>query len=46
MASILDQYEQASGVGDSLNPFLGPDDVEPVSINFSVYFCICIIFWG
>ena len=29
MASILDQYEQAS-VTDNLNPFLGPDVAEPV----------------
>lgn len=32
MASILDQYLQASA-GEHLNPFLGPDVTEPVSVT-------------
>lgn len=39
MASILDQYLQASA-GENLNPFLGPDVTEPVSLTriFLPYF--------
>lgn len=47
MASILDQYElAATGGADSLNPFLGPDDVEPVSMtsNLNLYFLYALVF--
>ena len=39
MASIFDQYLQAS-TGENLNPFLGPDVTEPVSVTriFLPYF--------
>ena len=36
MASILDQYMQASAV-ENLNPFLGPDVTEPVNEISTIY---------